>query len=132
MSRENVELVRRQLDAFNRGDRNAWLASLDENYEITPILEWPGARAIRGGEDGWKFYLDIAETLTFERAHVEFVDAGANKVLGHQRHVARGQSSHANVELDYWIITTVRAGKIVSDEWFTDRAQALQALGLQD
>ena len=132
MSQENVELVRRQVDAFNRGDRSAWLASLDENYRITTIADWPGARAIRGGEAGWKFYVDIGETLTFERAYVEFVDAGADKVLGHQRHEARGQRSRADVEVDYWLVTTVREGKIVSDEWFADRAQAREAAGLRE
>ena len=132
MSQENVEIVRRRLDAFNRGDRSAWLASLDENYQITAVADWPGARAIRGGEAGWTFNLDIAETLIFERAYVEFLDAGADKVLGHQRHEARGQISRADVEVDYWLVTTVREGKVVSDEWFADRASALEAAGLRE
>jgi ketosteroid isomerase-like protein len=32
MSQENVELTRPAVDAFNRGDRAAWLALLDEDY----------------------------------------------------------------------------------------------------
>jgi ketosteroid isomerase-like protein len=32
MSQENIEIVRREVDAFNRGDRAAWLALLDEDY----------------------------------------------------------------------------------------------------
>jgi ketosteroid isomerase-like protein len=46
MSEENVEVVRRFLDAFNRGNRAAWLAWLDEDYEITSIGDWPEARGI--------------------------------------------------------------------------------------
>jgi ketosteroid isomerase-like protein len=79
MSQENVEVVRGRIDAFNRGDRSAWLASLDEDYEIAPLDDWPDARAIRGGEAGWDFYRDVAEILSFERVHVEFVDAGVER-----------------------------------------------------
>jgi ketosteroid isomerase-like protein len=43
-------MVRGGFDAFNRGDHTAWLAGLDEDYEIVPSDEWPDARVIRGGE----------------------------------------------------------------------------------
>ncbi len=131
MTRENVDVIRQAVEAFDRRDRTAWLATLDEDYEIAPVGEWPDARAIRGGEAGWNFYLDIAQTLTLERAHVEFVDAGGDKVLGHQRHEARGRRSGADVEVDYWRVITFREGKILRDEWFTDRAEALEAAGLR-
>jgi ketosteroid isomerase-like protein len=131
MSQENVEIVRRQLDAFNRGDRAAWLASLAPDYEITPIGDWPDAGAIRGGEAGWHFYRDVAQTLSFGRTHIEYVDAGGDKVLGHQRHEGRGRASGADVEVDYWIVTTFREGRIFRDEWFTERTEALEAVGMR-
>jgi ketosteroid isomerase-like protein len=132
MSEENVEVARRALEAFNRGDRTTWLASLDEDYEITPVGDWPDARAIRGGEAGWDFYLDIAQTLGFGGAYVELVDAGADKVLGHQRHEARGRTSGADVAVDNWLVTTFRDGKILRETWFTDRAEARKAAGLRE
>jgi ketosteroid isomerase-like protein len=133
MSQENVDALRRMLDAFNRGDRTAWLASLDERYEMVPIGDWPDARAIRGGEAAWDFYRDVAQTLGFEmRAYMEFVDASADKVVGHQRHGAHGRRSGADVEVDFWLVSTFREGKIVRDEWFTDRAEALEAAGLEE
>jgi ketosteroid isomerase-like protein len=132
MSQENVEAIRQAVEAFDRRDRAAWLPLLDEDYEIAPAGDWPEARAIRGGEAGWNFYLDIAQTLSLGRAHVEFVAAGGDKVLAHQRHEARGQRSGADVELDYWRVTTFREGKILRDQWFTDRAEALEAAGLRE
>ena len=66
------------------------------------------------------------------RAYAEFVDAGADKVLAHQRHEAHGQRSGAGVEIAYWLVITFREGQIVGDEWFTDRAEALEAAGLSE
>ena len=132
MSQENVDIARRGLEAFNRGDRDAWLAARHEDYEILPIGDWPDAPAIRGREAGWNFYVDVARTLDFERADSDFVDAGADKVLGHQRHGARGRISRADVEVDYWIVTTFRDGRVLRDEWFRDRAEALEAVGLTE
>jgi ketosteroid isomerase-like protein len=34
MSQENVELIRRACDAFNRGDYEGWLAALDPEVEL--------------------------------------------------------------------------------------------------
>jgi ketosteroid isomerase-like protein len=132
MSEENVEVIRQAVEAFDRGDRAAWLATLDEDYEIAPAGDWPDARAIRGIEAGWNFYRDIAQTLNLGSAHVQFVDAGGDKVLGHQRQEGRGQRSGADVEVDYWRVITFREGKILRDEWFTDRAEALEAAGLRE
>jgi ketosteroid isomerase-like protein len=60
------------------------------------------------------------------------VDAGADKVLAHQRHEAHGQRSGAEVEVDYWLVITFREGRIVRDEWFSTRDAALEAAGLRE
>jgi ketosteroid isomerase-like protein len=60
------------------------------------------------------------------------VDAGADKVLVHQRSDVRGRASGAAVELDYWVVITFREGRIVRDQWFADRAEALEAAGLSE
>jgi ketosteroid isomerase-like protein len=131
MSEENVEAVRRTVDAFNRGDRTTWLALRDQDCEIIPVGDWPGPRAIRGGEAGWDFYRDAVQTLE-GRVSAELVDAGPHKVLAHQRHEARGRSSGAEVEVNYWIVITLSEGKILRDEWFVNRADALEAAGLSE
>jgi ketosteroid isomerase-like protein len=133
MSQENVKVVRRTYDAFSRGDRAAWLAFRDQDCEMVPIGDWPDARAIRGREAVWDFYRDVAQTLGFAMAaYAEFVDAGADKVLAHQRHEAHGQRSGAEVEVDYWLVITFREGRIVRDEWFSTRDAALEAAGLRE
>ena len=48
----------------------------------------------------------------------------------HLRSDARGVGSGAEVELDQWFVTTVREGKILRLQWFTDGVEARQAAGL--
>ncbi len=132
MSQENVEAVRRSLEAFNRGDRNTWLALRHQDFEIIPISDWPDARMIRGREAGWDFYRDIVDTLSTRAAYADLVDAGTDKVLAHQRHEARGRASGVDVEVDYWTVVTFRDEKMLRDEWFEDRAVALEAAGLSE
>jgi ketosteroid isomerase-like protein len=133
MSQENVEAVRQMLEAFDRRDRAAWLATRDDkDHEVVTSRYWPEADAVRGREAAWEFYVKVAEA--FERLPVdaELVDAGADKVLVHWRHDVRGRASGAEVEINYWIVVTFREGRIVRDEWFADRAEALEAAGLSE
>jgi ketosteroid isomerase-like protein len=46
MSQENVEVVRRMLDAFNRDDVEAVVAAFDASYEINEPLEMPDSPAM--------------------------------------------------------------------------------------
>ena len=50
MSRENVESVRRGLEAFNRGDKAGWLTTFDPDAEMFPAKKWPEHAPIRGAE----------------------------------------------------------------------------------
>jgi ketosteroid isomerase-like protein len=52
--------------------------------------------------------------------------------LAHLRSDARGVGSGAEVELDQWFVATVREGKILRLQWFTDRIEALEAAGLSE
>jgi ketosteroid isomerase-like protein len=134
MSQENVETLRQSLEAFDRRDRAAWLATRDDqDYEVVTDRYWPEADVVRGREAAWEFYVKVAEA--FERllaGDAELVDAGADKVLVHQRSDVRGRTSGAAVELNYWDVVTFREGRIVRDQWFADRAEALEAAGLSE
>ena len=131
MSEENVELVRQAEEALLRRDRDAWFAIHDEDFEIVPVRDWPEG-GVRGREAGWDFHMRILDSFEWVPVEVERVDAGADKVLAHLRYDARGAGSGAEVELDQWFVATVRDGKILCLEWFTDRAEALKAAGLSE
>ena len=133
MSQENVEITRQSMNAFNRRDREAWLAIFDPDAEMIPVPEWPEQEPIRGAEAIWDFYLEVAGTWEEGLGeHGEVIDAGPDKVVANNRRDARGRTSGAAIEFSYWTVDTYRNGKIVRMEWFTNRAEALQAAGLSE
>ena len=132
MSQENVELMRQAEEAILRRDRDAWFAIHDEDFEIVPVRDWPEG-GVRGREAGWDFHMRIRDSFEWEAIEVERVDAGGRqKVLAHLRSDARGVGSGAEVELDQSFVATVREGKILRLQWFTDRVEALEAAGLSE
>ena len=48
MSQANMELFRQAIDAFNRRDRDAWLALCEPQFENTPPREWPESAPMKG------------------------------------------------------------------------------------
>ena len=133
MSEENLETVRRSLEAFDRRDKALWLEARSENFKVVTTNEWPEGD-VRGREAAWDFYVSIADT--FERRpfsdDIEFMDAGPDKVLVHQRNDVRGGESGVNVEIDYWVVISFRDGKMIREQWFESRAEALEAAGLRE
>ena len=105
----------------------------DPEHEAVPDPSFPEAVTARGRESVWELYIRMAEP--FESVTIgdsEIVDAGADKVLVHQRAAGRGLASGAQVEMDIWYVLTFREGLIVRDQLFVDRTHALEAAGLSD
>jgi ketosteroid isomerase-like protein len=94
MSEENVEIMRRSLDAFNRGDKTAWLAMSDPDAEMVPARDWPESAPIRGAEAIWDFYMEV--TAAWDEGSFEFgevIDSGADKIVANNRREALGRRS---------------------------------------
>ena len=132
MSEENVELVRRALQALDRRDLTSWLAVLDEGVEVVPTRDWPEPGE-RGAEAAFNWHVQALDTLQpFRTADAEFIDAGADKVLLQYRMDLRGKASGAKVEWRRWCVVTMQKGRILRAEWVSDRADALEATGLSE
>ena len=133
MSDENVEVVRRGIEAFNRRDRDAFVAICDVEVENFPPQEWPENAPIRGAEAIWEFFVEAQDAWDQgSYAWGELIDAGRNKIVAHQLRELHGKSSGAAVAWSYWVVFTFRDGKVLRWEWFADRAEALEAAGLSE
>ena len=132
MSEENVELVRRVLDAFNRRDEEGMLADLH------PEVEWvnPPDAVEPGIRSGHEEFAGASQAVadTFEDTHVEVheaVDAG-DQVVVVAKLRGRGRESGADFEVWLSYVFTFRDGKAARFEWFNSPTQAFEAAGLRE
>jgi ketosteroid isomerase-like protein len=130
MSEENVEIVRRHMQAYLSGDNEAALAAYHPEVEFDASLR-PEGHVYRGREG-------VAEAMrvwsgTWEDWKVEvkeIIDAG-DRVLLIAQESGRGKGSGVEIDQLVFAIFTLRNGKIVHWKGFVDRDQALEAAGLQ-
>ena len=131
---ENLETVRRCLDALNRRDVDGYLACCTDDVELqTTLVALEGAHE---GRDGIRrFFADIQDSapdfwLVLERVEV----VGPNRVLGFERGTASGRTSGVALEegIPFATVYDLAEGKIERIRVFADREQALEAVGLRE
>jgi ketosteroid isomerase-like protein len=131
MSRENVELVRRSIEAWQCRDRDTWLSCQD------PTIEWDvavrqveGAGSVYRGLEGMQEFWTALKDFRLGSYELQDVDDERVLVLSHIR--LRGSTSGIEVDAPFAEIFTVRDGKIAQvTDYFTHR-EALEAVGLRE
>jgi|SRR5918994_675055 ketosteroid isomerase-like protein len=133
MSRENVDLVRRALEAFPRGDVEEMLSYTDPEAELYSAIVGGAEGNVYRGHDGFRrWYADSFETFEELRNEwSEFRDLG-DRVLAFGRVKARGRGSGVQLDSPMGWIFTVRRGRLVKAEGFLSRDEALEAAGLSE
>jgi ketosteroid isomerase-like protein len=131
MSQANLEVVRRCLELFGRGEMEALLRYVDPAIETNEGAELPGAASYFGhaglamAYDHWASQWD-----DFRVELKELIDAGSD-VVAVTRHHGTGRASGAAVEGLVAYVFTVDDGKLVRLRIFNTKAQALEAVGLR-
>jgi hypothetical protein len=131
VSRENVELARRLVDAFNRRDWNAVLSMSDEKIVIESRLV-----AVEGGWQGhegmrrwWDSFLSAFPDYTAELVEVrDLGDVTLSRIRGH----GHGAASRAPMVDRFWQPIRWRDGKCVWWRNSPTEAEALKAVGLEE
>jgi ketosteroid isomerase-like protein len=130
MSQENVEIVRRAFayEIYGVGDRAEAEAIFDPDVVINPTEEGPsyGLDAIRDNIEQWKGAWEELEVTT-----EEFIDAG-DRVLVTAHHRGRGRESGIEVDTRFYLVYSLRNGKVVRSDEYADRAEALEAAGVRE
>ena len=127
MSDENVELVRRIYDAWDREESARDFISADVEY-VNPSYAVEGG--VRRGRASFRVVRETYEdfSLQIER----FVDAGGDDVLVLARYAASGRGSGVPLEGEHGYLWTVRDGLAVRFRWFNSHREALEAAGLEE
>ena len=130
MSQENVELVRRGNSAFRRGDWEAFDEIADPHISLRMDSRWPEQRAY-GRAAAIGFYRDAAATGGSDLRIEDMVDLG-DRVLYRLCWHMQGSHSGLGGEQRYTIISTIRHGRVILEEFFLDDDDALKAVGLAE
>jgi ketosteroid isomerase-like protein len=133
MSQENVETVRRAIDAWNADDLDGFLAELDSDVEWQPAIEpgLEGKATVYRGREGARQIWTQDRGEAWERLvnrPDELRDLGESVLaLGHLDLTARTTGIEFSQEVGE--VFDLRAGKIVRIRDFLTHAEALEAVG---
>lgn len=128
MESENIRIMRKGYEAFNRGDFDAAVELMHPDIEMQRSDLAPETGSIRGSEAirAW-MQPDIFEEQSVELT--ETIENGEKLfVEGLFRIKARG--SGIVIEDRAFHVWTIRDGKAVRMEFYADRAEAREAAGL--
>jgi ketosteroid isomerase-like protein len=132
MSEENVEIALAAVDAWNRGDREGWLALWDEEAEFYPLRAQLEGESYSGREGLERFLAEMTDDFEEVRFEIEETRDAGEQVVGMGRFRARGRASGVDLDVPLGVFTRLRRGKIVYTRLFSEPAEALEAAGLSE
>jgi ketosteroid isomerase-like protein len=133
VSQENVEVVRRAFDAFDRRDVDGLVDLTTAHVEWFPAM--PGIVAgdsFRGRVGVEQYFEGLAETWVEYRSTVEALRDLGDRVLALGRLEGRGRGSFAPVTSPQGTVFEFCGTKISRFRTYLDHAEALKAVGLEE
>jgi ketosteroid isomerase-like protein len=132
MSQENIDVVRRSIEAYNRRDFEALRAVNAPNVEV----DWSASRGLqagvyRGVEEVLRFYrnfLEMFEEVTLEPDR--FIESGDLVIVPNAAQI-RGRDGIATGARSA-LVFDLHDGRITRVRLFQETREALEAVGLQE
>ena len=134
MSQENVEIVKRSYEAFNRRDWDRARELFDPDVELHGTIGGLEEDVVVRGPDGIRQQFEIEVDEVWEEHRIEpekFIDAG-EQVVVIQREYQRAKGSGVEIEGNTATVFDMRDGRIVRMQGYMDPAAALKAVGLSE
>ena len=131
MSQENIDLVRRTIDLFNRREIDRALETAHEDFE----MDWsnsigPLKGVYRGREavlELWKFFLEAWDEIRWDPQEIIELDETRLILVNHVR--MRGRGSGVEVEATSVQLWTITDGKGRSVKLYQSKREAFEAAG---
>jgi ketosteroid isomerase-like protein len=133
MSQENVEIVRRFSECWERRDWDAMAGLADPNVEqhgtVGGVEE---GRLLRGISEIKRDYESVEKTWDEHRVEPQAIFDAGDRVVVFLHEYQRGRRSGIELEVDTAIVLDLRDGRIVRMQAYMDRTEALEAVGLSE
>jgi ketosteroid isomerase-like protein len=125
---DNVELVRRGYEAFNRGDLDAVLELFDPAVELGVLEDSLISGEFHGHEGFRELLAENSEMFAaYRNEPEEIVEVSERSIVVVVRSLARGRISGAAVEGRLAHLWTIRDGRVIRFQAFSTREAALDA-----
>jgi ketosteroid isomerase-like protein len=112
MPQESIEIVRAAIEAWNRGDLDAWIGAWDEQAEFYPLRAQSERQAYRGHDGLRRFAAEIAEEWEQLRFEVDEIRGVGEQVVALGRVRARAASG-VERDVPVALVGVVRDEKVV-------------------
>jgi ketosteroid isomerase-like protein len=130
MSQENAEVVRRWIDLWTRRDWAAYEAIHDPHVVVIPPEGWPDGEVSIGCEAWIRQSIRLKESWAADRNELEELHVTGSQVVIGARWITKGRDSGIEFDRTLWAVFTLLNRRITRIDWFLDRAEALEAVGL--
>jgi ketosteroid isomerase-like protein len=130
MSQENIDVVKRGIDAYLRGDESGMLEMAASDIIVTQFPDQPDLRDYHGHEGLMEVmgrWIGAWDDWSIEILGIRDV---ADLVFVSARQRGRGKGSGVPVEGEVTLVFTVRQGKIARWQMFSSEREALEGVGL--
>jgi ketosteroid isomerase-like protein len=134
MSQENVELIRRSTDAYNRRDLDGML----KDWTLDAVLDWSNARNVEArvyrGRDEIRAFMEQF-LAAWDEVRVEIVDGPVEiedgLLMAENVAYMRGRGGIEVQARSAWLIT-INNGRTTSLTLYQTKREALEATGLSE
>ena len=132
MSQENVEVVRRGYDAWNRGDMNAHLALYSSDARVYPLEDFADSQIRHGLQEIRRLFAELREPWERDEIEAKELVAAGDYVVADNlwRGVMKGTGDE--VEMRVGIAFLLRDGKVAEFRLYRSFDEALEAAGLSE
>jgi ketosteroid isomerase-like protein len=133
MSQENVEIVRRGVDAYNHGDLDRIL----EEWAPDAVLDWSNSRGLdagvfRGHDEIRAFWQRFLTAFDAARLEIDDpVEVEDGRLIVENVGYFRGRDGIEVQARSAWLVT-IRDGETTSLTLYQTKQEALEAAGLRD
>lgn len=128
-----MEIVRRGYEQFTAtGQLVVEIASPDFVWDMSNFHGWPERQAYEGIVGTEAFLRDWIAAWDDWELELDALEDAGDKVVGLVRQRGRSRSAGMLVEMSFAQVWTLRDGKQTRMEMFSDRDEALRAVGLKE
>ena len=132
MSRENVEIVLGQWDAWNNGNLDKWAQAWDSEVVVVAPKGWPEGEVERG-LDAWRRQAQrLRDTWAEARVEVDEIRDVKDRVVARIRYVTLGGDTGIPFETPMAVVLFLSERTITRAYFAWTMDEALEAAGLRE